>query len=280
MIIRIICLYFFMVLLAHEIRAQTFKMVSYNVRYDNPHDSVNNWMDRRWGMVELLQENTPAIIGIQEGLYRQVRFLDSCLVNYKYIGIGRDDGLQGGEYCAIFFDTTRLKVKDISTFWLSETPEKVSRGWDAALERICTYGLFEDIGTNRKFWVFNTHFDHRGPEARIRSAALILNKINELNSEHLPLILMGDFNARPDEEPVRLLMTQLNDGLKLSEIPLTGPSGTFNGFTNEEITDRIDYFFLTDLKVLSYAHIIARMPNNKHVSDHLPVIINLEINEN
>ena len=124
-------------------------------------------------------------------------------------------------------------------------------------------------------WILNTHFDHRGRIARENSARLILKRIQQLNKENLPLVLMGDLNLTPAEEPIQILKTELTDALEISEKPLYGPAGTFNGFRDGIILRRIDYFFTQNLNVLSYTHIDDRLDDNKHISDHLPVMIKI-----
>ena len=220
---------------------------------------------------------SPSIIGIQEGLLNQIQYIDSSLINYDYVGVGRDDGKEKGEFCAIYFDTTRYVLLKNSTFWLSETPETISVGWDAALERICTYGLFKDRITKKEFWVFNTHFDHMGIIAREKSSGLILKRIKKINRQSLPVILMGDFNAIPNSPPVEEILTELSDALQISTEKLHGPGGTFNGFNEDlPIEKRIDYIFTKNLKVLSYTHVNDRLENNRHISDHLPVMIKIK----
>ena len=250
--------------------------ISYNIRYDNKWDVENNWSLRKNRICQLLNDYNPSIFGVQEGLLNQVSYIDSVLIKYEYVGVGRDDGKMKGEFCAIYFDTARYKIHDNSTFWLSETPDIISVGWDAALERICTYGLFEDKNSGVKFWVFNTHFDHIGTIARKKSSALILKKIKEINTQSLPVILMGDFNSIPDSEPINILKSELIDALQISLNNLEGPKGTFNGFNMAlPMDNRIDYIFTKDVKVLSYTHIDERLNNNRHISDHLPVMIEI-----
>ena len=149
----------------------------------------------------------------------------------------------------------------------------VSVGWDAALERICTYGLFASIYSGENFWVFNTHFDHIGTVARKKSSELILNKIKEINKDSLPVILMGDFNSIPNSEPIKILEQDMKDGLRISSKHLQGPQGTFNGFdVSNPISKRIDYIFTKNFQVIYYQHIDDRLGNNNHISDHLPVM--------
>ncbi len=255
-----------------SISAQSTTLISYNIKYDNKSDTINNWQDRKHKIINLLKRNNPTIFGIQEGLKNQVDFLDSSLSNYAYIGIGRE-GKSVGEYSAIFYDLTKVELKNSGTFWLSKTPDSISRGWDAAFNRICTYALFKNLTTKKQLWVFNTHFDHMGKLARENSAKLISAKIQQINTQSFPVVLMGDFNATPKEKPIKILKTLLNDALEIAETPLEGPTGTFNGFNMNAITERIDYFFTDNLVINSYAHIVDTSNNKKHISDHLPIMI-------
>ena len=268
---------FILFTISSNIYSQPHSIISYNIRYDNNWDIENSWKIRRNKISQILVQYSPSIIGIQEGLLNQVQYIDSSLIDYDYVGVGRDDGKKKGEFCAIYFDTTRYVLLKNSTFWLSETPDTISVGWDAALERICTYGLFKDRITKKEFWVFNTHFDHIGVVAREKSSELILKRINKINRQSLPVILMGDFNSIPNSSPVKEIKTELSDALQISLEKLQGPRGTFNGFNEDlPIEKRIDYIFTNDLKVLSYTHINDRLNNNRHISDHLPVMIKIQ----
>ena len=268
---------FILLTITSSIYSQQHTIISYNIRYDNNWDIENSWEIRRSNIIQILIKYSPSIIGIQEGLLNQIQYIDSSLINYDYVGVGRDDGKEKGEFCAIYFDTTRYVLLKNSTFWLSETPDTISVGWDAALERICTYGLFKDRITKKEFWVFNTHFDHMGIIAREKSSGLILKRIKKINRQSLPVILMGDFNAIPNSPPVEEILTELSDALQISTEKLHGPGGTFNGFNEDlPIEKRIDYIFTKNLKVLSYTHVNDRLENNRHISDHLPVMIKIK----
>ena len=252
-------------------------IISYNIRYDNRWDKENLWSLRKNRLSQLLMDYDPSIFGIQEGLLNQVEWIDSTLRNYNYIGVGRDDGKGKGEFCAIYFDTTRYEVMESSTFWLSDTPNKVSVGWDAELERICTYGLFKKKMSGKMVWVFNAHFDHVGGIARKKSSELILKTIKEVNTQSLPVVLMGDFNSNPDSDPIKIFKNNLEDALEISSTRLKGPTGTFNGFDKgHPLNNRIDYIFVKGMKVISYRHIDDRLSNNRHISDHLPVMISVQ----
>ena len=268
---------FILFTISSNIYSQPHSIISYNIRYDNNWDIENSWKIRRNKISQILVQYSPSIIGIQEGLLNQVQYIDSSLIDYDYVGVGRDDGKKKGEFCAIYFDTTRYVLLKNSTFWLSETPDTISVGWDAALERICTYGLFKDRITKEELLVFNTHFDHIGVVAREKSSELILKRINKINHQSFPVILMGDFNSIPNSSPVKEIKTELSDALQISLEKLQGPRGTFNGFNEDLLIEkRIDYIFTNDLKVLSYTHINDRLNNNRHISDHLPVMIKIQ----
>ena len=274
---QVLVLIFVMLFTSPIIFPQSHSIMSYNIRYDNEWDKVNSWEIRKDEVIKLIHEYDPGIIGIQEGLLNQVRYIKDALNNYDYFGVGRDDGKYKGEFCSIFYDKTRYDLQKSSTFWLSETPGEVSVGWDAALERICTYGLFLDKRSGQDFWVYNTHFDHLGSIAREKSAELILKKVAGLNYRNLPVIIMGDFNSIPGSPPIKKIKTKLFDSFEVSVEKPKGPLGTYNAFNPFMLIDkRIDYIFTKDFKVLSLHHIDDRLNNNNHISDHLPVLIHAQ----
>ncbi len=250
----------------------SFSVLTYNIRYDNPADGENAWSERRHFLVGQLRFYAPDIFGVQEALRHQLAFLEEQLPAYSWVGVGRDDGEAGGEYSAVFFRKSRFSVQQSGTFWLSPTPERVSKGWDAALPRICTWALLEDKAAGRHVWVFNTHFDHVGREARRMSASLLLLRLWEMNRQRYPVVLMGDFNAGPNTEPIQILLRELYDARARSQEPPFGPEGTFNGFRfHEPVELRIDYIFTTpDLRVRKYA-VLSDSKNCRYPSDHLPV---------
>ncbi len=254
------------------LQAQT--AMTWNVRYNNPNDGDNWWEYRKEWVAGLIQFYEPEVLGIQEGLHDQVTFLDSALSDYRYVGVGRDDGKKAGEYTAIFYRDDALEVVDSGTFWLSETPEKVSVGWDASMERICTWAKFKRKKDGKLFWVFNAHLDHRGAESRLNAVKLIIRKADDWNQEGLPVIVMGDLNARPQDPPLQYLNTVLRDSRDVSRSPAYGPEGTFNDFkADHRLDSRIDHIFVNDrIEVLKYA-VISEVRDNRTPSDHLPVLI-------
>ena len=253
-------------------------VMSYNIRYATDRDGVNSWSNRKEWLADQVRFHAPTVLGIQEGLREQVAFLDSSLVDYAYLGVGRDDGRTGGEYSAIFYDTTRLSALRSGTFWLSPTPEKPSVGWDAAMERICTYGLFQDRRSGDTLWVFNTHFDHIGEQARAESARLILQQREALDPRGYPVVLTGDLNLEPHSEPIRLLSEQLADARHAATDLVFGPEGTFNGFQFDRAPERrIDYIFVSPaIRVRRYA-VLSDSKELRYPSDHLPVWAEIEL---
>jgi len=250
--------------------------MTYNIRLDYAGDGDNRWDNRKEMLAGQVLFHEPDFMGVQEALPNQMHYLDSTLTAYSFIGMGRDGG-DKGEYSAIFYNDHKYKVLEQSTFWLSETPDKPSKGWDAAYNRICTYGLFQNVVTRQKLWVFNTHFDHVGNEARLRSARHILQKIKDLNTSGLPFVLMGDFNLEPDSEGIQLFSEAFSDSKTVSALSF-GPEGTFNGFDfHQPVTKRIDYIFVPKgVKVLKYA-VLSDNNDCRYPSDHLPVLIEMQL---
>ena len=250
---------------------EKINVMTYNIRLDTEADGYNMWDNRKEGIVSLIKEEDVDILGIQEGLPHQIDYLSDQLKNYDFIGEGRDGGNKG-EYSAIYFKNEKIILKEEETFWLSETPEIPSIGWDAALNRIVTLGVFEIKNSKKELIVYNTHFDHIGKVSREKSAGLILNHISKNKYQDRPTIVMGDFNADQEEAPIRLLSELLEDSFKI--LPLKNPIGTFSGFdTISELSDRIDYIFTKNIKILDYKHIDKKLPSGLWPSDHLPILI-------
>lgn len=253
-------------------------LLSFNIRYDNPRDGGNGWPHRKELVAGTVLFHKGDLVGMQEALHHQVHDLASLLPGYGWIGAGRDDGKEGGEFSPIFYRRTRLAPLAHSTFWLSETPEVPgSRGWDAALPRIVTWARFRDLRSGREFFAFNTHFDHRGGEARRESAALLLRKSRDIAGEN-PLAVTGDFNCSPDSEPYRIMtegiggIRGLDDTWFLADNPYGGTQ-TFNGFSGEvRPGQRIDYIFIGGGFRVRRFGVIAERWDGRFTSDHFPVL--------
>ena len=255
------------------------KVMTYNIKYDDKNDQVNGWSIRKDDLVGLIQYHHPGIIGTQEGLKNQLDYMKQQLTGYDYVGVARDDGKEKGEYSAIFYDARAFRLIGQETFWLSATPDRPSKGWDAALPRICTRAVLEQRSSGLRFNVFNVHFDHVGVEARKQSVSLILDTINKVAGDD-PVILIGDFNFEPDKEPYRIATAKLRDSRKTSQTTPYGPEATFNGFAFDKRPEsRIDYVFINDqLRVLHYAT-LSDSKDMRYPSDHFPVIVTLERNK-
>lgn len=264
--------------------AQDIKLMSYNIRYDNPKDGENAWPNRKETLLNQILFYEPDILGVQEALAHQLKYLDNGLKDYAYVGVGRADVKEKGkgEFSAIFFNHAKFTKLKSGTFWLSKTPDKPSRGWDASLNRICTFILLENKKSGIKFWVFNTHFDHKGVTARKKSAELIIKKIKQKNKQNFPVFLMGDFNLKPEELPIRYIASKLNDSKSVYQQFSYGPQETFNGFkVCENPNKRIDYIFVSkeNIKVKKYV-VIADLNDQRFPSDHFPVFISAEMLKN
>ena len=257
-------------------QAQT-SLMTYNIRFSTENDGDNWWELRKQAVAAMIEYYQPDIFGIQEGLHEQVTYLDKTLNSYSFVGVGRDDGQTKGEYSAIFYNTRTYKNLQNHTYWLSETPEKPSVGWDAAMERITTYGIFINKNSGDTLHVFNCHYDHIGQLARENSSKLIVSIIKKKGLDAKRVVVMGDFNSEPGSSPIRVIEGTLDDAYEKSAIPPYGPFGTFTAFNTTEIPKRrIDYIFTKNLEITSYRIIDDRRKNYLWPSDHLPVFIELK----
>jgi endonuclease/exonuclease/phosphatase family metal-dependent hydrolase len=257
------------------------KVISFNLRLASADDGENSWPFRHHLVIETLRRHTPDLFGVQEAQEVQVNYLVEELPHYRYIGVGRDDGVTGGEYSAVFYSADRYTCLRHETFWLSETPALPgSLGWDANNIRICTWGEFQERGSTKTFFFFNTHLDHRGEQAQVEGTRLILHKIAEVVGER-PVILIGDFNCTPGAPPYRLITSgeesvRLDDASRISRRPPTGPQWTFHAF-NPPGRHVIDFIFVGNVAAVdSFAHLDDEW-NGRYPSDHLPVMADVMI---
>lgn len=260
------------------LQAQELTVASFNIRLKTASDTGNLWDDRKQAVTNLIKFHEFEIFGIQEGFYEQVQDMKSQLPGFEYIGVGRDDGARKGEHSAVFYNAQRFKLIKDGTFWLSATDtQKPNKGWDAALPRICTWGVFEDNENGKTFIFMNTHFDHVGVEARRESAKLILEKAKEL-AAGLPIILTGDFNVDETNEAYFTLSKSgiVRDTHELAEV-VYEPNSSFNAWGKGlKPKQRIDHIFITEpFRVHKYG-ILTDTYMGKFPSDHFPVVSKLQ----
>lgn len=260
-------------------QADTLAVMSYNIRYNNPGDGVNAWPHRKEHVADMIgRRYTTDIVGLQEALKEQIDYLEKQLSDYSWIGVGRDDGGEKGEFTPIFYRHKRFELLNSDTFWLSEHPkEPGSKSWDAAITRIVTWAHLKDRSSNKSLYFFNTHFDHRGEKARLESAKLLVQKISEIAGGE-PYVVTGDFNFPESAEPYAVVTDKegLEDARYASKTGHNGPTSSTNNW--EKLSgdnNRIDYIFVKDdIRVLDH-HILDDKFGKYYPSDHLPVLSKL-----
>ena len=253
-----------------EIRVMTF-----NIRLDTPADSMNSWKYRRENAARMIRFYDVDLLGTQEVLHNQLQDLLNLLPEYGYIGAGRKDGKTEGEYSALFFRKCRFDLLKTGNFWLSQTPEVPgSMGWDAACERMVTWGIFKDRANGKKFAAFNTHFDHMGKVARLNSALLLKDRISQI-AGNMPVILTGDFNDTEGSEPIQKLLEggKLKDTRRSAAL-VYGPEWTFHGFGQVPLPERerIDFIFVSPSAEVNACASLAEVCDTLYLSDHNPVL--------
>jgi endonuclease/exonuclease/phosphatase family metal-dependent hydrolase len=262
---------------------ESVRVISFNIRYDNPRDSLNAWPNRARMVCEFLKDEKPDLIGMQEVLSRQYDVIDSALTDYASVGIGRSDGARGGEMNPVFYRKDRFDMVRTKTFWLSGTPEVPgSQAWGANLPRIVTWIELADRKTGEHFYFFNTHYAHDSDSARVMSSRLLLHKVDSIASG-FPFIITGDFNQLPTSRGYEILtgpaesVPLLKDAWEISEKTSVGPNYTFNGFSDRQGSGRIDYVFVKNgMKVLSHS-IVVKKEQGIYISDHWPVIAEVSL---
>ncbi|HEU5290359.1 MAG TPA: endonuclease/exonuclease/phosphatase family protein [Cyclobacteriaceae bacterium] len=257
-------------------QAQSIKIMTYNIRYDNPGDGVNAWPKRIEKVTGLIRKHNPDVIGVQEALHHQLEDLVKVLPDYSYVGVGRDDGKKKGEYSAILFRNSRFGLLSDSTLWLSETPQVPgSKSWDAAITRLVTIAKFFDKELKTDFIVLNTHFDHIGKEARLNSGAQIAGIVASSRTKvEIPILVTGDFNCERSEEAYRnVTIKDLTDTK-----PANDSTGTYCGFEVGKMECKpIDYIFYTKEWLLKNYLVITDNDGTHYPSDHLPVMTEFEL---
>ncbi|HJV69137.1 endonuclease/exonuclease/phosphatase family protein, partial [Ideonella sp.] len=226
--------------------APAFNVATYNLRLNTEDDGINQWPHRRDAVRALIRYHEFDLLATQEGLPDQIDDLAE-MREFGHVGVGRDDGRREGEHSAIFYRSARFELLAQGDFWLSETPDKPSVGWDGrCCNRLASWAKLRDRRTGKVFAVFSAHFDHEGVVARRESARLILRKAHAI-AGRLPIICLGDFNSTPESDAAQVMSAELRDARAISKAPPYGPVGTFNGFKlDAPLVDRIDYIFVSD----------------------------------
>lgn len=253
-------------------KSTPINVASYNLRYDTPNDGPNAWPNRKEMVKRLIRYHGFDLFGTQEALRHQLTDITE-MSEFAFVGKGRDDGREAGEHSAIVYRKDRFDLLDSGDFWLSQTPDRPSKGWDATCcNRICSWARFRDRRTRKTFYFFSAHFDHQGVEARRQSGKLMVEKIREIARSE-PVIFVGDLNSTPETEQVQAIQTLLQDAYQVTAQPPYGPVGTFNGFKlNAPLADCIDYIFVSKgTKVERYAA-LSDIQDQRFPSDHLPVV--------
>lgn len=268
---------------SRESNKDTVKVMTLNVRYDNPRDSVNAWPYRASQVCNFIKAEKPDLLGMQEVLWHQYLVLDSLLTDYTSVGVGRSDGARGGEMNPVFFRKDKFDMVRTITFWLSDTPEVPGTlGWGASLPRIVTWMELVDKDSHGHFFYFNTHFAHDSDSARIMSSKILLKEVGKI-AEGFPFIITGDFNMLPGSTGYAILtgpaesVPALKDSYLISEKKPYGPAYTFNGFSDKPGNGRIDYIFVKNgMRVVDHRTLINK-EHSIYISDHWPVEATISI---
>lgn len=261
----------------------SFKIMTFNLRYDNSDDGIHSWSNRKDLVIKTITAKSPEVLCIQEGLINQVNVLEKSFPGYGRVGVGRDNGKTAGEFSAIFFLKKRFKQIESATFWLSQTPDVIgSKGWDAVCNRVVTWVKLKDNNTGKFFYVFNTHFDHIGQVARRESAKLLLQRVAAI-AENNPFVITGDFNGNEQSVPYQLLMAsdspKLSNTRYVSKFGSKGPDCSIFGFEGKlKPGEVIDHIFI-NFKSESLRHqIIDDNESGFYPSDHQPVMAEIILN--
>ena len=267
------------------------RVMTFNIRYNNPNDGINAWSNRKNSVAEIIGASYAVdLAGLQEALKGQIHDLEDRLPKYAWIGVARDDGKEKGEFCPIFYRNDRVDLLEQGNFWLSEMPEiPGKKGWDAACNRIVTWGKFKDRKSGYSFYHFNTHFDHKGRTARVESAKLLWRRISAMTG-NIPTIVTGDFNMKETSRPYAILVgkepvgdsrADLKDGRYVSVNGHEGPTCTFTNWKRIGPAEtKIDYIFVRNgIQVLKHQALTDRF-DGRYPSDHLPVLAEIRVSAN
>ena len=249
------------------------KVISYNIRVINSKDGENEWKYRAAASDAMIKDYAPDIFGLQEAMPGHLEYLNKALPKYASVGVGREDGVSKGEHMSIYYNTKTIRLEKWGTYWLSETPDVPSKGWDAACKRTATWALLTVKSTGKQFYYVNTHLDHRGAVAQQKGLDLIVSRIAEMNPEGLPMILTGAFNVETDSPVLAELNTRMLDARKTAE--KTDSRATFNGWGSRAIV--IDFIYYSGFSSCpEYETIVRQYEGVPYISDHYPIMARLK----
>ncbi|MBO5044501.1 MAG: endonuclease/exonuclease/phosphatase family protein [Alistipes sp.] len=255
-------------------RTSEIKVMSYNIRLSSgtiEADSIYHWEHRKQASLELMHQEQPTVFGLQEACPDQMDYMVENLPEYGYIGVGRDDGKRKGEFMSIFYKKDEVELIDGGTFWLSQTPDQVTKGWDAACFRTCTWTILKKKDTGKKFVYLNTHLDHKGQEARKESIKLIVAKAEELTGGKLPVFITADFNSPTTNEIFKPMQEAMLDARV--EAPITDERGTLNCWGTTPPGVVIDHIFFRGAEAQKFEVLRDKDYGAPYVSDHYPVML-------
>lgn len=257
-----------------EARTYDLKVMSYNIRNGKAKDGTNSWEFRYATTAMMIEDQMPDIFGVQEAYDYQVQFIADNFKNYGNVGVGREDGKSKNEHMSIFWNKKTVKLLKWGTFWLSETPEVPSKGWDSNYYRTATWALMKDKRTGKKFYFVNTHLDHRGREAQKNGLKLIVDRIASINPKAYPMILTGDFNVKPNDPVLNDLNSIMQSTREVALI--TDNHQTFNGWGKAGSDMVIDYIYFSGFsRCVEYHTLTKEYGGRKFISDHYPIYATL-----
>ena len=270
--------------------ADELKVVSFNIRMGVAKDGENAWEHRKEATAAMIRDIQPDIMGLQEAFPFQADYIREECPEYEGVGVGRDDGAAAGEMMMIFYRSASVELLDWGTFWLSETPDVPSFGWDAACRRTATWAKMRMKDGGRGFYYVNTHLDHKGRLAEKNGLKLIVDRIGSINPEGLPMVLTGDFNVLPEDSVLDELDTMMSSARTTAEV--TDSKSSFNAFgkpmKNAAVGDQfidlatadglvIDYIYYSGFsKCRSFRTVTDSYAGVPYISDHYPVTATLE----
>ena len=256
------------VTLSAKVEKEGVVAMSYNIRYGTAEDGTNSWQYRYAASAMMLDDQKPDVVGLQEALLSQAEYLVTALDKvYKFVGVGRDDGKKAGEMMAVLYNFKTTKLLKWGTFWLSDTPDTPSQGWDGACKRCATWAVFKDKATGRKFFFVNTHIDHVGPEAQEKGVRLLIDKVAELNKDRLPVIVTGDFNMEASNAFLAPMKENFQNAREAAVV--TDDHYSFNGWGKSQST--IDYVWFKGFSCTRFETVTKPYYERTFISDHFPV---------